>query len=124
MNTVGKENRKGARLGSNKPRLPKPYVCVDPPLTATVFGFLKGRHQEQKENVLIHLRLCLHCREAVTDWLRLNDYLEPDADDSFHEDEPEVVRAAADADTRGAGESGENELYARQEDEGEAEVVA
>lgn len=48
------------------------YLCVDPEQGMLVFDWLNGFDDEAKETVVLHLRICLHCREAVADWGRLH----------------------------------------------------
>lgn len=52
------------------------YVCVDPEQGIVVFDWLNGFNNEAKEMVALHLRLCLHCREAVADWRSLHQPVE------------------------------------------------
>jgi hypothetical protein len=50
------------------PQSPDDYGCVQPEQGMLVFDYLNGYSQDEKENVELHLRLCLHCREAVAVW--------------------------------------------------------
>jgi len=52
------------------------YLCVDPDQGILVFDWLNGLHSEAKEAVMLHLRICLHCREALADWRCLHQPIE------------------------------------------------
>jgi hypothetical protein len=55
------------------------YVCVDPDQGILVFDWLNGLHSEAKEAAALHLKICLHCREALADWSCLHQLIEGQA---------------------------------------------
>lgn len=112
MKTSEKEKKKDANAGSDPPRSRNMFVCIDPAQRATVFDFFKGFYKDQKQMVLIHLRLCMHCQEAVTKMLKLDEYLDSENDDYFHE--KKVHEVAADDEKLSCPAGGEKEdIYAQ-----------
>jgi hypothetical protein len=82
MKTNEKVKKRCPETESNPSRLPKNFICIDPAERPVVFDFLKDSTQDQtlKDAALIHLRLCLHCREAAATVLKIKKYLEPKSD--------------------------------------------
>lgn len=42
------------------------YVCIDAKESKIVFNYFKGLNKEAEDMVRVHLHLCLHCKEKVT----------------------------------------------------------
>ncbi|HEY0077890.1 MAG TPA: hypothetical protein VGB73_04530 [Pyrinomonadaceae bacterium] len=73
-----------AETDSEEPGVPEDFSCIDPPQMPLVFDFLNTSNQDLKEMVLIHLQLCLHCRELAETVLKINRYLEPKSGHYLH----------------------------------------
>ncbi len=82
--------KKVAETEGEKPEVPEDFICIDPAEKPLVFDFLTGLKQELAEVALIHLRLCLHCREIATTFLKINNYLEPNSGHCLHAEKSEV----------------------------------
>ncbi|HLL70930.1 MAG TPA: hypothetical protein VK363_05820 [Pyrinomonadaceae bacterium] len=91
METQKKVRKKHAGTEAEKPEVPEDFICIDPEQKPLVFDFLNGFKQELKEAALIHLRLCLHCREIAATVLKINRYLEPKSGQYLHPERPEVA---------------------------------
>ena len=94
---------KEARLGAKRGRpLPKEYICIAPDEAQLVFDWLNGAAGEEiKEIAKVHLRLCFHCQEAVSNLMRIDEEFRDKAGRSLHqtnsqnEHSIEASRAAA-----------------------------
>jgi hypothetical protein len=61
----------GAEADSEPPQIPGKFVCIDPAQEHLIYDFLTDFNQDTKESALIHLRLCLHCRELAKAMLEI-----------------------------------------------------
>ncbi|HEX8847748.1 MAG TPA: hypothetical protein VF791_24115 [Pyrinomonadaceae bacterium] len=91
MKTKEKVKKKRGGTQDEKPEVPEDFICIDPEQKPLVFDFLNGFKQELKEAALLHLRLCLHCREIAATVLKINRYLEPKSGNYLHAKETEIV---------------------------------
>lgn len=71
---IAKEKATGT--DGEQPEVPEDFICIDPPQKPLVFDFLTNFDQDIKELAMLHLRLCLHCREIAATVLEINRYLE------------------------------------------------
>ena len=62
-----KQSKKQAHGKRRTRRMPSRYVCVDPEESARVFDYLNGINGSKsgKEKALVHLNLCLRCKDAA-----------------------------------------------------------
>jgi hypothetical protein len=65
-------------------QLPQDFTCVDPEQGILVFDYLNGSSTVDKETILLHLRLCLHCQEVITVWRGVHHSLEAEAVNQNH----------------------------------------
>lgn len=88
-----KERVKKKRGGTQdeKPEVPEDFICIDPEQKLLVFDFLNGFKQDVKNIALLHLKLCLHCREIAATVLKINRYLEPKSGHYLHAEKPEIA---------------------------------
>lgn len=91
MKTKEKVRKKNTGTQAEKPEVPEDFICIDPEQKPLVFDFLNGFEQNLKETVLLHLRLCLHCREIAGTVLKINRYLEPKSGHYLHPEKSELA---------------------------------
>lgn len=77
MKTKEKVRKKCDGTEAEQPEVPEDFICIDPEQKSLVFDFLNGFNQEVEELAMLHLRLCLYCREIAATHLKINRYLEP-----------------------------------------------
>jgi hypothetical protein len=92
MKTKEKVRKRDSGTDSEPSRIPKRFVCIDPARKPLVLDFLMDFKQDLKDAAIMHLRLCLHCREMTTTVLKINRYLEsksrqtPQTEETLDED--------------------------------------
>lgn len=91
METKEKVRKKRGGIQDEKPEVPEDFICIDPEQKPLVFDFLNGFKQDLKEVALLHLRLCLHCREMAATVLKINRYLEPKSGHYLHAKKSEIA---------------------------------
>ena len=91
MKNKRKVRERYSETGSEPSRIPRNYSCVEPARMSLVFDFLKDFKQDIKEPALMHLRLCLHCREVAVTLLKINRYLEPKSRHTPQTEKSEIV---------------------------------
>lgn len=97
--------------GEPAPAIPTDYVCVDPEQGALAFEFFRNLDEGDKEAALVHLRLCLHCREAVATLLKINRYMDPKAEHYLHAEKAHQIEPNAGSDeTELCAQTGEGEM--------------
>jgi hypothetical protein len=91
MKAKEKVKKKRGGTQDEKPEVPEDFICIDPKQQPLVFDFLNGFKQDLKEVALLHLRLCLHCREIAATVLKINKYLEPKSGHYLHAKKSEIA---------------------------------
>lgn len=84
MNINQQVKKEFAETDVEQPEVPEDFICIDPPQQPLVLDYLSNFNQEIKEAALIHLKLCLHCRELAATVLKVNRYLEPKSGQYLH----------------------------------------
>lgn len=69
MQTIAFKTRRAAENDSERPEVPEHFTCIDPAQKPMVLSFLENRDPNLKEQAMVHLRLCLHCREIAANYL-------------------------------------------------------
>ena len=72
MKTKRRARKRYSETGSEPSQRPENFICVDPSRMSFVFDFLKDFKQDVRDTALMHLRLCLHCREVAATLLKVN----------------------------------------------------
>lgn len=62
---------------SEKPEVPGDFICIDLQQKRMVLEFLGSSYQKPKGQVLVHLKLCLHCREIAANKHKTERLFEP-----------------------------------------------
>lgn len=57
--------KKGTEFNHEKPEVPEGFICIDPEQKPMVLRALANFTEEVTGQALVHLRLCLHCREIA-----------------------------------------------------------
>ena len=57
--------KRATETDSEKPEVPEDFICVDPQQKPMVLQFLASSNQKPLGQILVHLELCLHCREIA-----------------------------------------------------------
>jgi len=63
MQTIDFKTKQAPETDSERPEVPDQFTCVDPAQKRMVRLFLSNLDPNLKEQALVHLKLCLHCRE-------------------------------------------------------------
>lgn len=100
-----------AGADSELPRITGRFICIDPSQRHLVYDFLADFNQGGRESALVHLRLCLHCRELAQALLEIK------SGHCLHAGEELVPEAAGPS----GAEAGEGESY-DQIGEGDREI--
>lgn len=69
MQTIAFKTRRAAENDSERPEVPENFTCIDPAQKPMVLRFLVKRDPNLKEQAMVHLRLCLHCRDIAAKYL-------------------------------------------------------
>ena len=65
MLTIDFKTKQAPETDSERPEVPDHFTCVDPAQKLMVLHFLSNLDPNLKEQALVHLRLCLHCRDIA-----------------------------------------------------------
>lgn len=65
MQTIDFKTRRAPEIDSERPEVPEQFTCIDPAQKPMVLLFLSNRDPQLKEQAMVHLRLCLQCREIA-----------------------------------------------------------
>jgi hypothetical protein len=65
MEAKDSKAKKANESDSEKPEVPEDFICIDPQQKPMVLQFLSDFNQNLKDEALVHLKLCLHCREIA-----------------------------------------------------------
>lgn len=65
MNAKDLKVKKSTETDSGKPEVPEDFICIDPKQKRMVLEFLDNFNQRPTDQVLVHLKLCLYCREIA-----------------------------------------------------------
>lgn len=65
MNFQDLTAKEAAQTDSEKPEVPEDFICIDPQQESMVLQFLTTFNQSLREQALVHLKLCLRCRETA-----------------------------------------------------------
>lgn len=65
MTCTNAEMKGGTQTDCEKPEVPEDFICIDPQQRIMVFEFLTNLTPSLKQQALIHLKLCLYCREIA-----------------------------------------------------------
>lgn len=76
MRTKEQIRRTVVGADGEQPEVPEDFICIDPEQQPLVFDFLNNSNQDIKETALMHLELCLHCREVAATIIKIKKYLE------------------------------------------------
>lgn len=93
MKTTEKARKKQTGMEDEQPEVPEDFICIDPEQKPVVLDFLKGSEQDLKEAALLHLRLCLHCREMAETVLKIK-RLESESGYCLHGEKSEIALEA------------------------------
>lgn len=65
MNAKNLKVKKATETDSEKAEVPEGFICIDPGQKRMVLKFLDNSNHRPTGQVLVHLKLCLHCREIA-----------------------------------------------------------
>lgn len=69
MQTIDFKTRKAPETDSERPEVPEHFTCIDPAQKPMVLLFLTNHDPNLKEQAMVHLRLCLHCRDIAAKYI-------------------------------------------------------